>query len=115
MGIESEAVLVRVHIGEADRYQGKPLYKKILEILRENGIAGATVLRGIAGYGKSSVLHTASILDISADLPIVIEVVDTQENIDRILPIIDKLIENGLITMEKVKVIKYIASDKNKK
>lgn len=112
MKIQSEAILVRVHIGEADRYQGKPLYKKILEILRENGIAGATVLRGIAGYGKSSILHTASILDISADLPIVIEIVDTEEKINNILPKIDPLIENGLITMEKVRVIKYSATEK---
>lgn len=112
MKIQSEAVLVRVHIGEADKYQGKPLYKKILEILRENGIAGATVLRGIAGYGKSSIVHTASILDISADLPIVIEIVDEEEKIKHVLPKIDPLIENGLITMEKVRIIKYIASEK---
>lgn len=112
MKIHSEAVLVRVHIGEADKYQGKPLYKKILEILRENKIAGATVLRGIAGYGKSTILHTASILDISADLPIVIEIVDTEDKINELLPKIDPLIENGLITMEKVKVIKYTANEK---
>lgn len=110
MKVQSEAALVRIHIGEADRYQGKPLYKKILEILRENGIAGATVLRGIAGYGKSSILHTASILDISADLPIVIEIVDTEDKINSVLPKIDQLIENGLITIERVRVIKYSAS-----
>ncbi len=118
MRINTQAVLVRIHIGEADKYQGKPLYKKILEVLRENSIAGATVLRGIAGYGKSTILHTASILDLSTDLPIVIEIVDQEEKINEILPKIDPLIENGLITIEKVTVIKYIAnknSDKNKK
>lgn len=110
MKVESEAVLLRIHIGEADRYHGKPLYKKILEILREKGIAGATVLRGIAGYGKSTIIHTASILDISQDLPIVLEIVDTQEKIDRVLPEIEPLIENGLITMERVRVINYVAT-----
>lgn len=108
MKLETESILLRVHIGEADKYHGKPLYKKILEILRENGIAGATVLRGIAGYGKSTVIHTASILDISQDLPIVIEVIDSEEKIESVLPKIDPLIENGLITMEKIKVIKYV-------
>lgn len=111
MKIQSEAVLVRIHIGEADKYQGKPLYKEILEILRKKGIAGATVLRGIAGYGKSTILHTASIVDLSADLPIVIEIIDEEEKIKNVLPDIDPLIKNGLITMEKVKVIKYVASD----
>lgn len=112
MKVQSEAILVRIHIGEADRYKGKPLYKEILEILRKRGIAGATVLRGIAGYGKSTILHTASILDISADLPIVIEIVDKEDKIKEVLPYIDPLIENGLITMEKVRIIKYVASEK---
>lgn len=111
MKIQSEAVLVRIHIGETDKYKGKPLYKEILEILRKKGIAGATVLRGIAGYGKSSILHTASIVDLSADLPIVIEIIDEEEKIKNVLPDIDPLIKNGLITMEKVRVIKYVASD----
>lgn len=110
MKVQSEAILVRIHIGETDRYKGKPLYKEILEILRKKGIAGATVLRGIAGYGKSTILHTASILDISADLPIVIEIVDKEDKIKEVLPYIDPLIENGLITMEKVRIIKYVAS-----
>lgn len=110
MKVQSEAVLLRIHIGEADKFEGKPLYKKILSILRENKIAGATVIRGIAGFGKSTVLHTASILDISEDLPIIIEVVDREENINTVLPKIDELIEDGLITMEKVKVIKYVSS-----
>ncbi|MCX7760312.1 MAG: DUF190 domain-containing protein [Hydrogenothermaceae bacterium] len=110
MKVQSEAVLLRIHIGEADKFEGKPLYKKILSVLRENKIAGATVIRGIAGFGKSTVLHTASIIDISEDLPIVIEVIDREENINTVLPKIDELIKDGLITMEKVKVIKYSSS-----
>ncbi len=109
MKIEGEAVLLRIHIGEADRYDGRPLYKKIVEILRENHIAGSTVLRGILGFGKSTVIHSASILDLSEDLPIVIEVIDHEEEIQKIIPIIEKYVKNGLITMEKVKVIKYTA------
>ncbi|MEJ5173394.1 MAG: DUF190 domain-containing protein [Hydrogenothermaceae bacterium] len=108
--VQSEAVLLRIHIGEADKFEGKPLYKKILSVLRENKIAGATVIRGIAGFGKSTILHTASIIDISEDLPIIIEVIDREENINAVLPKIDDLIKDGLITMEKVKVIKYTSS-----
>ncbi len=111
MKIEGESILLRIHIGEDDRYEGKPLYKKIVEVLRENNIAGATVLRGIMGYGKSTVIHSASILAVSSDLPIVVEVVDKEEKILNILPIIDKLVKNGLITMEKVRVIRYVAED----
>jgi PII-like signaling protein len=107
--IETEAVLLRIHIGEADRYEGKPLYKKIVEILRENHIAGATVLRGILGFGKSTRIHAASILDLSEDLPIIVEVVENEDKIKAVLPKIEPLIENGLITMEKVKVLKYSA------
>lgn len=110
MKVQSEAVLLRIHIGEADKFEGKPLYKKILSVLRENKIAGATVIRGIAGFGKSTILHTASIIDISEDLPIIIEVIDREENINAVLPKIDDLIKDGLITMEKVKVIKYTSS-----
>ncbi|WP_297888833.1 DUF190 domain-containing protein [Sulfurihydrogenibium sp.] len=109
MKIEGEAVLLRIHIGEADRYDSKPLYKKIVEVLRENHIAGVTVLRGILGYGKSTVIHSASILDLSEDLPIVVEVIDTEDKIQKIIPIIEKYVKNGLMTMEKVKVIKYSA------
>ena len=109
MKIEGEAILLRIHIGEADKYQGKPLYKKIVELLRENHIAGATVLRGILGYGKSTRIHAASILDLSEDLPIIIEVIDNEDKINAVLPKIEPLITNGLITMEKVRVLKYSA------
>lgn len=95
MKIEGEAILLRIHIGEDDKVDGKLLYKKIIEILRENDIAGATVLRGIMGYGASSRIHTASILDISSDLPIIIEIIDKEEKINKVLTKIEPLIKNG--------------------
>jgi len=109
---ETEAILLRVFIGESDTYKGKKLYKHILEVLKREGIAGATVLRGISGFGKSSYIHTTSILRLSTDLPIVIEITDVKENIDRIRPILDEVIKEGLITQEKVKVIFYEGNNK---
>ncbi len=103
----SEGVLLRIFIGESDRYEGRPLYMHILEMLRREGIAGATVLRGIAGYGKTSIIHTTSILRLSSDLPIVIEVVDTKENIERIKPKLLEVVKEGMITEEKVKILLY--------
>ncbi len=107
MKIEGEAVLLRIFIGEKDRADGKLLYKKIVEICRENNVAGATVFRGIMGYGASSRIHAASLLTLSEDLPIVIEIVDRKDRIDKVLPLIEEVMGNGLITMEKVNVIKY--------
>jgi len=104
---ESEAILLRIFIGESDKYEGKPLHKYLVDLFRKEGLAGATVLRGIAGFGKSSHLHTTSILRLSSDLPIVIEVADKKENIERIKPRLDEVIEQGLITEEKVKIILY--------
>lgn len=104
---EKEATLLRIFIGEADEYDGKKLYLHILELLKKQGIAGATVLRGISGFGRKSVLHTASILRLSSDLPIVIEVVDEDEKIEEIKKELDEIIKEGLITEEKVKVIFY--------
>jgi PII-like signaling protein len=104
---ESEAILLRIFIGEADKYEGKPLYKYLIELFRKEGLAGATVLRGIAGFGKSSHLHTTSILRLSTDLPIVIEVADIKENIEKIKPKLDAVIEQGLITEEKVNIVLY--------
>jgi PII-like signaling protein len=101
-----EAVLVRIFFGEDDKYEGKPLYKYLVEFCRNRGIAGATVFRGILGYGKSSVLHKASIFKLSSDLPIVVEIIDCQEKIDQVLPEIAQIVKDGLITMEKVKVIR---------
>ena len=107
--LDGESVLMRIFIGESDRYQGKPLYHLLVEMLRREKIAGATVLRGILGYGARSHLHTAHILRLSQDMPMIIEVVDTQENVDRILPEIEKFMQGGLITVEKVRVLRYSA------
>ena len=104
---ESEAVLLRIFIGEEDRYEGKPLYKYLVELFREEGVAGATVLRGITGFGKSSHVHTTTILRLSTDLPIVIEVADKRENIERIKPKLEGIIKKGLITEEKIKIVYY--------
>ncbi|MBI5682856.1 MAG: DUF190 domain-containing protein [Deltaproteobacteria bacterium] len=102
-----EQILMRIFIGEMDTYGRQPLYKAIIDLLREEKLAGATVFKGIAGFGAHSVYHTDHILELSHDLPIVIEVVDAQEKIDSILPRLDEMVQEGLITMEKVKVIKY--------
>ncbi|WEU41110.1 MAG: DUF190 domain-containing protein [Candidatus Odinarchaeum yellowstonii] len=104
---ETEAVLLRIFIGESDTYQNKPLYKYLVELFRREGLAGATVLRGITGYGKKSIIHTTSILRLSTDMPIIIEVTDTRENIEKIKPLLNEIIEEGLITEEKVKIIQY--------
>ncbi|PAV13255.1 hypothetical protein ASJ81_00910 [Methanosarcina spelaei] len=110
---ESTAILLRIFIGESDHYKGKPLYMYIVEMLKAEGIAGATVFRGIAGFGKHSRIHTTSILRLSTDMPILIEVSDLEENIERIRPKLDEVINQGLITEEKVKIVFY-GSDKNK-
>lgn len=105
--LEGEQVLMRIFIGESDQHGRRPLYLALLELLRARGLAGATVLRGAAGFGASSVVHTASLLRLSTDLPLVIEVVDSQEHLDRVLPEIDAMMGGGLITMERVRVIYY--------
>ncbi len=107
MQIPHEAVLLRVFIGESDRWEHKPLYEAIVLKAREMHLAGATVLRGPMGFGKSSRLHTAKILRLSADLPLVIEIVDSEEKIQSFLPVLDNMIGGGLVTMEKVKVLHY--------
>ncbi len=101
--------LLRIFIGESDMYEGRPLYEAIVLALRKEGLAGATVLRGIEGFGKSSRLHTAHILRLSEDLPIIIECVDTAEKIEAILPTLDTMIGDGLVTMERVDVRVYRA------
>ncbi len=101
-----EALLVRVFFGEDDKHEGKPLYKYMVEFCRKNNIAGATVFRGILGYGKSSLIHKGGIFKLSSDLPIVVEIVDCEERIQEILPELSKVVKNGLITLEKVRVIK---------
>lgn len=107
--LNGESVIMRVFIGESDKYRGKPLYQALVEMLRREKMAGATVLRGILGFGAKSHLHTAHILRLSQDMPIVVEVVDSQENIDRIMPEVEKMTGDGLITLEKVRVLKYEA------
>ena len=107
MHIPHEAMLLRIFIGESDRWQHKPLYEAIVLAAREAHLAGATVLRGPMGFGKSSLVHTAKILRLSADLPLVIEIVDSEEKIHAFLPALDKMISGGLVTLEKVKVLHY--------
>jgi PII-like signaling protein len=107
MRLEGEGKLVRIFIGESDRWEGKPLYEAIVRRVREAGLAGATVLRGIEGFGAHSRIHTSRILRLSEDLPIVIEIVDRAERIDEIVPLLDEMIGEGLITIEKVQVLKY--------
>lgn len=100
-----DGTLLRIFIGEDDEHHGRPLYEAIVMALREHGLAGATVLRGIMGFGRSSVLHSARVLRLSQDLPIIIECVDRRANIDRVLPILDDMLEEGLVTVEKADVI----------
>ena len=107
MHLPEDAVLLRIFIGESDRYQHRPLYEAIVLRARELELAGATVLRGPMGFGKSSHLHTAKILRLSMDLPIVIEIVDSEEKINAFLPALDKMIGGGLVTLERAKVIRY--------
>ena len=110
MNHETDNRLLRIFIGESDSYDGRPLYQAIVEALRKAGLAGATVLRGIEGFGKSSHLHTAHILRLSEDLPIVIECVDTHDKIEAIFPTLDEMIGDGLVTMERVEVRVYRAN-----
>jgi uncharacterized protein len=107
MQLPRDAVLLRVFIGESDHYQGKPLYQAIVMKAREIHMAGATVLRGPMGFGKTSRLHSAKILRLSEDLPMVVEMVDSQEKIDQFLPLLDSMIGSGLVTVEKVQVLQY--------
>ena len=109
---EGERTLMRIHIGESDKWHGKLLYQAIVEMLRKEGFSGVTVLRGVAGYGGSSVYHTDKILRLSQDLPIVLEIVEATERIEQILPRLDSMVEGGLITLEKVRVILYRAAKK---
>ena len=113
MQIPHDAVLLRIFIGESDRRGHQPLYEAIVLKSREQHLAGATVLRGPMGFGKSSRLHTAKILRLSMDLPLVIEIVDSEEKINALLPVLDPMIGGGLVTLEKVKVIEYRAGNSN--
>lgn len=109
MQIPNDAMLLRIFIGESDRWQHKPLYEAIVLKAREMHLAGATVLRGPMGFGKASRLHTSKILRLSMDLPLVIEIVDSEEKINAFLPLLDQMVGGGLVTLERVKVIDYRA------
>jgi PII-like signaling protein len=107
MKIPEEGQLLRIFIGESDRWKGKPLYEAIILKAREMGIAGATMLRGMMGYGGASRIHTAKILRLSEDLPIVVEIVDSKEKITALLPTIEEMVQEGLVTLENVRVLQY--------
>jgi len=106
-GLTGERTLMRIHLGERDKYHGRPLYEAIVQLLRSRGFAGATVFRGIMGFGASARVHTEKVLRLSLDLPIVVECVDTEERIQEILPELDPMIGGGLITLERARVIVY--------
>ncbi len=107
MKLPAEGVLLRIFVGEADQYQGKPLYEQIVLKARELNLAGATVIRGIMGFGAASRIHTAKWLRLSEDLPVIVEIVDTEEMIDKLLPFLDETVKEGLITLERARIIKY--------
>ncbi len=107
MKLPEEGSLLRIFIGESDSCKGKALYEQIVLKARELNLAGATVTRGIMGYGASSRMHSAKLLKLSEDLPVVVEIVDTEENLNKIIPFLDEAVSEGLITREKVKVVKY--------
>lgn len=110
--LQGQQVLMRIFIGEQDRYGKLPLYQAIVEMLRAEKLAGATITRGLAGFGAKSHLHSANLLALSQDLPMIIECVDSRDNIDRILPKIDEMVTDGLVTIEKIEVIRYAPKDK---
>ena len=112
MKLPEEGSLLRIFIGESDSYKGKALYEQIVLKARELNLAGATVLRGIMGYGASSRMHSAKLLKLSEDLPVVVEIVDIEDNLNRIIPFLDEAVSEGLITREKVKVVKYRHGEK---
>jgi PII-like signaling protein len=112
MKLEGEGKLLRIFVGESDRWEGKPLYEAIVLAARERGLAGATVLRGPMGFGANSHIHTAKILRLSEDLPMVIEIVDLEDKIQAFLPELDEMVAEGLITVENVHVVRYRARKK---
>jgi len=113
MSIPTDSTLLRLFVGEKDRFEHRPLYEAIVLRAREHGLAGATVLRGLLGFGASSMLHTAKILRLSDDLPIVIEIVDAEHQIESFLPVLEQMMPSGLVTVEKVRVIRYSGARKD--
>jgi PII-like signaling protein len=111
--LDGNQSLVRVFLGESDRFHHMPLARALLERLRREGFAGATVIHGVAGFGASSVIHTASLVELSSDLPVLIEVIDDEAHVERLLPILDEMVTGGaLVTVEPVRVVKYAAAPK---
>ena len=110
--LSGQQVMVRIFFGESDRWKHRPLDVALLERLKTEGFAGATVFRGIGGFGANSHIHTTHLLELSSDLPVVIEIVDTEEHINRLMPILDEMLDDGLVTMEKVNVLRYTPSRK---
>jgi uncharacterized protein len=108
--LDGEQSLVRIFLGESDRWKHRPLSRALLERLRAEGFAGATVIHGTAGFGASSVIHTASLVELSSDLPVLIEVVDDDAHIERLLPVLDEMLSGALVTVERVRVLKYAAA-----
>lgn len=107
MKLPDEGLLLRIFVGETDKYEGKPLYEQIVLKAKKMNLAGATVIRGIMGFGATSRVHTAKLLRLSEDLPVVIELVDTEEKLNQLIPFLDESVDEGLITLEKVQIIKY--------
>ncbi|HEX9162303.1 MAG TPA: DUF190 domain-containing protein [Thermoanaerobaculia bacterium] len=110
--LTGEQMMVRIFFGESDKWHHQSLETALLERLRKEGFAGATVFRGVAGFGANSIIHTTHLLELSGDLPVVIEVVDSEEHIERLIPILDEMVDDGLVTMEKVRVLRYRAGKK---
>jgi PII-like signaling protein len=114
--LDGDQCLVRIFLGESDQFHHAPLHRVLLDRLRREGFAGATVIHGVAGFGANSVIHTASLVELSSDLPVLIEVVDDQAHVDRLLPILDEMVTGGaLVTVERVRVVKYAAGAKHER
>jgi PII-like signaling protein len=112
--LDGEQFLVRIFLGESDRFHHTPLPRALLERLRREGFAGATIIHGVAGFGASSVIHTASLIELSTDLPVLIEVVDDEAHVEQLLPILDEMVTGGaLVTVERVRVVRYAAGEKH--
>jgi PII-like signaling protein len=113
--LDGDQFLVRIFLGESDQFHHMPLARALLERLRREGFAGATVVHGVAGFGASSVIHTASLVELSSDLPVVIDVIDDEAHVERLLPILDEMVTGGaLVTVERVRVVKYAAGSKRR-
>lgn len=106
-GFAGEKTLMRIFISEADRHNNQPLYRVLLETLKEKGFSGATALKGVAGFGRNSEIHTDQLLRLSTELPMVIEVIESEEKIQQIIPLLDEIMQGGMITLEKARVIRY--------